>query len=479
MLRYRFRGSRRSNLLQESLAPHVERSARELTVRLALGGEERRTRFSCEQGIGPTADFLAALTLMPAMRAGIPLALPEPVSSRLLSALPRIQDIYHAWDQDRFERVDVVAQRRTEHPTPAPGVGCLFSGGLDSFYTLLRHREEITHLIFADGYDIPLQDTARRERAVSVARKVADELGKSLIEVHTDLQLFTRDVGLMWDLYHGAALAALALLFQDRLGRVLIPASFSYADLFPWGSHPILDPLYSTEQTNIEHSGCEATRVEKAGYVSAYPVAMRNLRVCSEHRADYNCGHCEKCLRTMMNLRAAGASNRCETLPEDLDPKTIANVSLEGENDRAFALENLRALKSLGNEPEIVSALEIALECNFGGEQLHRQLAATRTELVETKRRLNDVGTKHRQNAERLKSRAEVLQTSNARLKQRATELQTSNESLTEANAYLKGHYSSRRYRIADLLANGVLKMPGIRRLLRGRKAEEQTGPSE
>jgi hypothetical protein len=436
-------------------------------LRLTLNGGELSTWFSCQQGIGSASDSLAALTLLPAMRAGSPLELTEPVSPRLLSTLSRIQDIYHAWDPDRFERISVQAGTRMEQKTPAPGVGCLFSGGLDSFYTLLKHREEVTHLIFADGYDIPLQDTGRRERAVSVARKVADELGKTLIEVHTDLQLFTRDVGVMWEIYHGAALAAAALLFQDRLGRVLIPASFSYADLFPWGSHPVLDPLWSTEQTTIEHSGCEATRIERAGYVSAYPVAMRNLRVCSEHRADYNCGQCEKCLRTMMNLRAAGVSNRCETLPEELDPETIANVSLEGRNDMAFALENLRALERLGNEPELVRALGSALENCFGGEHLHKHLEGTRTELLETRRRLHDVGTKHRQRAERLKSRAEKLETSNERLEERATELEASHESLAEANAHLKSHYSSRRYRLADLLANGVLKMPGIKRLLR------------
>jgi hypothetical protein len=467
MLRYCFRGSRRPGLLHETLAPHAELSARELTLRLELNGDEIRTRFSCEQGIGCASDSLAALTLLPAMRAGSPLELPEPVSPMLLSTMPRIQDIYHAWDRDRFERVAVRAGTRREERERASGVGCLFSGGLDSFYTLLEHREEVTHLIFADGYDIPLQDTARRERAVNVARRVADELGKTLIEVHTDLQLFTRDVGLRWQDYHGAALAAAALLFQDRLGRVLIPATFSYADLFPWGSHPILDPLWSTERTAIEHSGCEATRVEKARYVSAYPVAMKNLRVCTGHHADYNCGHCEKCLRTMINLRAAGASNRCETLPEELDPETIASMVLEGEHVRAFALENLRALERLGAEPELARALDTALGNSFGGEHVRRRLDAARTELMETRRRLHDVGTKHRENAERLKSRAKELATSNERLQERATELTRSNESLTVANAHLKGHYSSRRYRLADLLANGVLKLPGLRRLLR------------
>jgi hypothetical protein len=66
----------------------------------------------------------------------------------------------------------------------------------------------------------------------------------------------------------------------------------------------------------------------------------------------------------MLNLRAAGVSDRCETLPEELDPQTIANLSLEGENARAFALENLRVLERLGNEPEL--ALETAVETSFG-----------------------------------------------------------------------------------------------------------------
>lgn len=443
-------------MLHEALAPHAELSARELVVRFTLDGDEHRIWFSCQQGIGSASDSLAPFTLLPAMRAGVPLELPEPVSPRLLASMSRIQDIYHAWDQEGFKRVDVRAKPRPERQMKAEGVGCMFSGGVDSFYTLLKHREEVTHLIYASGFDIPPQDEQRRERAVSVARTVADELGKSLIEVHTNLPPFTYDVGLTWQFYHGAALATVALLFQDRLGRVLIPATFSYADLFPWGSHPMLDPLWSTEQTTIEHAGCEATRVEKAGYISTHPVAMRNLRVCTQQLTDYNCGHCEKCLRTMINLRAAGASSRCETLPELPDPETIASSVLDGDNARAFALENLRALERLGNEPELTRALETALKNTFGAEYARSQLAATSNKLIETRRRLKKGITRHRKRAERFKSRADELEMDNERL---------------------KVHYSSRRYRLADLLADSAIKIPGIKRLLR--KATGQAGPSK
>src|SRR5215217_6344860 len=93
----------------------------------------------------------------------------------------------------------------------------------------------------------------------------------------------------------------------------------------------------------------------------------------------------------MINLRAAGSSNRCETLPEELDLETIASPALEGDHSRAFAPENLRTLEWMGYEPELARALETALEKSFGGEHARRQLAATRTELVETTRRLHDV----------------------------------------------------------------------------------------
>jgi len=448
---------------QRALSPLVSRTAGSLTASFELDGAQYRASLSATQEFAPEADSLLALGLLPAMTTGRRLLPPGAVSPRLLSAVPEIQNIYRAWDQDRFERVAVETRVRDVKPgIPASGVGCFFSGGVDSFYTLLKRREEITHLIFAHGFDMPLEDESRRERAVDAARAVADELDKSLIEVQTNLAPFCHELGVGWDLYHGAALATVALLFQDRLGRVLIPATFSYADLLPWGSNPILDPLWSTEQTTIEHHGCEATRVEKVTYISEHPVAMRYLRVCLARDTDYNCGRCEKCLRTIINLRAAGAPGKCQTLPEEPDLEAVAGMDLGGENARAFALENLRALERLGNEPELIHALETAFERNFEGEGARKQLADARAELAEIKRRLPRLAAIRK------------------RITARSQELSVQNERLIRENARLKNHYSSRRYKVADVLANGVLKVPGIVRLLGERKtgdaaAQERT----
>lgn len=445
---------------EQTLSPLVERTADSLTASFELYGTEYRASFSADRGFGPEADHLLPLGLLPAMTTSRRLMLPDTVSPRLLSAVTEIQDIYHAWDPDRFEHVAVTAEARVERPRqPAAGTGCFFSGGVDSFYTLLKRRAEITHLIFAHGFDILLEDVGRRKRALESVRAVADELDKPLIEVHTNLAPLAHETGVGWKFYHGAALAAVALLFQDRLGRVLIPATYSYADLLPWGSHPILDPLWSTERTRIEHDGCEATRVEKVAFISGHPVAMKYLRVCLARDTDYNCGRCEKCLRTILNLHLAGASGRCETLPGEPDLEAVAGMDLEAESARAFALENLKALEKLGTEPDLVHALETALERNFEGEVIRRQLAVTRAELAEFKSRLRRLVANHKQ------------------LMARSEELGMRNERLASDNARLKNHYSSNRYRVADVLANGVLKVPGIQRLLGQRNGEDAIAP--
>jgi hypothetical protein len=184
---------------------------------------------------------------------------------------------------------------------------------------------------------------------------------------------------------------------------------------------------------------------------------MKYLRVCLALDTDYNCGRCEKCLRTIINLRAAGASGKCQTLPEEPDLEAIASMDLRGKNDlRIRVLENLRALERLGDEPELVHALETAFERNFEGEGARRQLAVIRADLEETKGRLSRLATKHRQ------------------LKARNEELSLQNKHLARDNARLKNHYSSRRYQVADVLANAVLKVPGIKRLLGERDAIAQ-----
>jgi hypothetical protein len=179
--------------------------------------------------------------------------------------------------------------------------------------------------------------------------------------VETNLHAL-RDGVVSWRLYHGAALASVALLLAPRFHRVLIPASQSYADLFPLGSHPLVDPLWSTEDTELVHDGCEATRSERVARIAQSATALRWLRVCSEEAGEGdNCGRCEKCLRTMIGLRIAGALPRCAGFPQPLDLDAVTGMDVGNVHRRAFAEDNLRAAEARGDDPALAGALRACL----------------------------------------------------------------------------------------------------------------------
>lgn len=317
-------------------------------------------RYSTPGLVPGTADFTLPLALTPAMRVARALRLPGPLSPRLLGASALIQEVFATWGAE-LEPVELAAPAYApEPPPPGRGTATFFSGGVDSFHTLLRNVDEVTHLIFVRGFDFHRRVPAIHAPATETARRVARELGKELVEVDTDVHDFTNPI-LPWEYYLVAAMATVAHLLADRFERVLIAGEHSYSDLVPWGSQPLVDPLWSTEAVEIVHDGAASRRIEKIAYLAESELAMDVLRVCWQNSdGAYNCGRCEKCLRTMIGLHAADALGRCATLPSAIDPGAVAAMVLTNESDLGFARENRRALERRGTDAELVAALRDA-----------------------------------------------------------------------------------------------------------------------
>jgi hypothetical protein len=346
------------------------------------GGEEKEIWYRLPAGsVVQSKDALLAATLLPAMREGRSLQIGAAISPRLLGNVPTIQNIFRSWDS-RFREIAIdVAPSRVASSTAGRGVGCFFTGGMDSFYTALKHKEEITHLVFIHGFDVRMDDISLRANVSQSLREAAARLEKPLLEVHTNVREFS-DRYAHWELYHGAALATVGLLLSSRLHKMFIAASRSYTDLVPLGSHPLLDPLWSTETIEFVHDGCEATRVEKASAIASDDAALQYLRVCWENRGGaYNCGECEKCLRTMISLRTIGALQKCPAFKSPLDLKALARLRV-AELHRAHFENNLRVLESSGSDPELADALRRCLR-----NQRRKDLA--RHALQRLKSRLN------------------------------------------------------------------------------------------
>jgi len=363
-------------------------------VSFPLGGRTHRVTYSLPVApMESSHDALLPITLMPAMRVGEDLDLPAGLSRQLTESVPLIQDILLTWDRYQWDlgmsRVDVQAEARASCPAPTGrGVGCFFSGGVDSSYSVLKHRDEVTHLIFVHGFDVSLGQAALRSVVADALRSAAASLGKPLLEVETDLRSFSDPV-VSWPAYHGAALASVALLLAPMLSKVYVPASDTFATLSPYGSHPLLDPLWSTEALTIVHDGCEASRADKVAAFATDSAPLEWLRVCWKNPGNaYNCGRCTKCVRTMVTLRMAGLLDSCPTFPQGLDLARVAASDLRQPQVRVLWTRYLRSLEASNADPPLARAVAAALDGSGWIQRAHRGARGLRRQVARLDARL-------------------------------------------------------------------------------------------
>ena len=331
-----------------------------------------------------TAESLLLLALPAAMRRGEPLRIEAQVSSKLLEQLPKIQDIYHCWEPT-LRQVEVIATARPTVSTliqspqsTQPKTAIAFTGGVDSFYSAIRSPDAA--LVYVHGLDVPLGNHNLRKQVSNKLNWAASELGRPLLEMETNLREFS-DRYLDWHLAIGGALAACALLLSRHVSAFGIPAGQSYASLLPDGAHPVLNPLFGTEKVTFETIGCEARRIDKIAAIAPSPTAQRALRVCWENRGDaYNCGVCEKCLRTMTALEIFGAMHQFTTFEVPLNYERLSRTVAKYPELDIFTRENLAAARSQGASPTLIRSLERSLD--RGEKRLPRRLASLMPRLL-------------------------------------------------------------------------------------------------
>jgi hypothetical protein len=268
--------------------------------------------------------WLAALLPL-AVTLGESLSLGLPVDAALLANARTIMAIWSSWYSE-LRPIDVHAE--TIGPVaPARRCATFFSGGVDSFFTVLRRQRKaaggasadpcqltpVDDLLCVRGFDIPLAKAADFARMKSSMAAAAQAMGCNLIDVATNLR-DTRFGRADWcKLSHGCALASVGHLFSQRFSEAVIASSYGFRDLRFWGSHPLTDPLLSSSTMRIVHDGAEFTRIDKTRFIAASDIAQRHLRVCSIRESDGNCSNCNKCLRTMTTLYLLGALNSFHT----------------------------------------------------------------------------------------------------------------------------------------------------------------------
>jgi hypothetical protein len=136
-----------------------------------------------------------------------------------------------------------------------------------------------------------------------------------------------------------------------------LAAQQSWSALWPNGSHPATDPLWSSATRQIVHHGNGAPHWAKVERLAREPGTLDLLRVCAEEGPG-NCGHCGHCLKTMTALRILGLQSGGMPVLEDL-----RRVARRTPSDRSetVALRELLALAGRRGDRRTAAALTSSL----------------------------------------------------------------------------------------------------------------------
>lgn len=287
--------------------------------------------FAQDLSLNPHAFLLACI--MPAFRHGekrvcLNAEVCPELKDGLMTAMAWMRQWYDWYDSDRnLVKIEAKTMRSVPTSSKPKRTGFFFSGGIDSLATLrvnrltypIEHPGSINDGLLIGGLEVNEREVF--EQVASSLSDVAKDADITLIPIYTNLRTLDDD----WDFwayeFQGAALSAVAHALAKRLSLVYIAASDDISSMLPLGSHPLIDPLYTSIDLRVKHDGITLSRFAKTELVANWDLGLQNVRVCTKsekYQPDMlNCGECEKCVRTMLALLALGVLERSGAFPKN------------------------------------------------------------------------------------------------------------------------------------------------------------------
>lgn len=250
-----------------------------------------------------------------------------------------------------------------QYPGKPRQAALFMSGGIDSLFALRINRKDypethpgfIKDCLLVHGFDIGgVVERGMKypvfERAKKVMAAVAEDTDVALIPVYTNIRHLCDDRDLWLTKFFGSVLAAVAHAFDSRINLAYIGSSYDLPNLTPCGSHPLLDPEYSSYDLKIRHRDVEVSRIDKIRSIADWDIALDNLRVCLANvKERLNCGKCEKCVRTMLGLEAVGVLDKISSFQEkQVSPDLLDNFSITIRHREHFYRELIEPLIECG-----------------------------------------------------------------------------------------------------------------------------------
>ena len=318
--------------------------------------------------------------IIPAMHFGEKrLKIDAAVCPYLKEGLDLVMALMHEWSHGAY--LPLSLETGTASLAPFQNIkrqaGLFLSGGFDSLAALRLNRlaypsdhpGSIKDCYLVHGFDIGgVVERGMKyqvfERAKAALADVAEDASVNLIPVYTNIRHLCDERDLWLNYFFGAVLAAVGHAFVPRNDLIYIGSSYDLPNIHPCGSHPLLDPEFSSYDLRIRHRDLHLSRVEKLKIVADWEVAFQNFRVCLANVKDrLNCGKCEKCVRTMAGLVAIGKLQDTGAFVEDdLDPDLLASFNIRIRVREPFYRELLPLLEKRGRG-DLVQTIKSML-CN-------------------------------------------------------------------------------------------------------------------
>ena len=297
------------------LRANVRRRSDNLILRYQLPVEQSGW-FSADR-----CDGLVTGLLFQAMTMNEEIRTEAPMSSKLYHSMQHFLIPMLARAFPNLQPIRIHPAALVDDPAPGKGVATGFSGGVDSFASIVQHlateespSHRVSHFLFhnAGSHSTGNVDAARRLfwQRYETLKPFAEEIGIPFVPVDSNVsELFPIDFIRM----HPALNASFLLVLQQQFRRYYYASTYKYADCGVDYSDDAarLDPLafhmYSTESLDCVSTGAQHSRVDKTRLVTEFEPSRRYLNVCVNPAFEgRNCSVCFKCRRTLMTLELLG-----------------------------------------------------------------------------------------------------------------------------------------------------------------------------
>lgn len=199
-------------------------------------------------------------------------------------------------------------------------VATFFSGGVDSYYTLIKSMDSKPDLVTIWGSDIDFENEKGWKVVKEYIEKIGSKYGLKNVEIKSALRRFIDNTELenqyhyllndnWWHaMQHGIGLIGnvAPYAFKHKISTVYIPSTPYEKKLkVVCASNPEIDNSIKFASTSIHYEEGACNRQQKVNEICDYIKEKKDeiqLRVCYRSKEGDNCSNCEKCYRTIMAI---------------------------------------------------------------------------------------------------------------------------------------------------------------------------------